>query len=225
LPFVPGTGFSKSEIVRHLKIPADKIISIHHGREHIETISPDNSIIEREGLGQRPFLLAVSSLSLRKNFHAVLLAVEKLGSIDFDIVIAGGANPKVFGSRYVELPAHIRYLGYVTDRELKALYQHATAFIYPSLYEGFGLPPLEAMACECPVIVSDIPPHHEVCGDAAVYCNPNSPDDIARHILEVMTDQDLRHHLITAGQEQATIFSWKKTANLFFKVLDSLIHQ
>lgn len=218
------SDFSKNELIRHFGIPADKILPIHHGRQHIDTVSADDYIIERAELNRRPFLLAVSSLNLRKNFHAVLLALEKLGTVDFDIVIAGGANPKVFGSRYVNLPKHIRYLGYVTDGELKSLYHHAAAFIYPSLYEGFGLPPLEAMTCGCPVIVSDIPPHREVCGDGAIYCNPNSPDDIARKITIVMTDPDLRRRLVADGKKRAKGFSWQKTADTFYHALDNLIH-
>jgi glycosyltransferase involved in cell wall biosynthesis len=105
----------------------------------------------------------------------------------------------------------------MSDGELKSLYAHATAFVFPSLYEGFGLPPLEAMICGCPVIVSDIPPHREVCGEAALYCNPHDIDDIAQKILSVMSNTGLRHRLSEKGHKRAANFNWRKSAAEFHK--------
>ena len=84
---------------------------------------------------------------------------------DVEFIIAGGSNEKVFKS------AGVRLIGYVSDEELMALYRHASVFVYPSLYEGFGIPPLEAMMCGCPVVVSDIKVFHEVYGDSVEYCD------------------------------------------------------
>ncbi len=216
------SDFSRRELTRHIRIDPSKIETIPLGREHIVETVAEDYIIDRAGLSDRPFLLAVSSLSPRKNFNAVMGAIEKMGPIDFEIVIAGGTNPRVFGDDTVKLPDHVHNLGYVTDGELKSLYRHATAIIYPSLYEGFGLPPLEAMTCGCPVIVSDIPPHHEVCGEAAIYCDPHSLEDIAGKIALVMDDPKLRGQLIAAGYERAKIFSWRKSASQFYSVVKSL---
>jgi glycosyltransferase involved in cell wall biosynthesis len=86
------------------------------------------------------------------------------------------------------LPAFVKHVGYVNDGELRALYEGAACFVYPSLYEGFGLPALEAMACGCPVIVSAAASLPEVCGDAALYCDPLDPESIARQIRRLMSD-------------------------------------
>jgi glycosyltransferase involved in cell wall biosynthesis len=212
--------FSRHELGRYLHISPTKIEAIPLGREHIDTISAEDYIIERAGLSDKPYLLAVGSLSARKNFEAILGAIDRSGKVDFNIVIAGGTNPKVFGDMKVKLPNYVYHLGYVTDGELKSLYRHATAFIYPSLYEGFGLPPLEAMTCGCPAIVSDIPPHREVCGEAALYCNPHDVDDMAGKIQLIMNDESLRRRLAAAGREQEKKFSWKTTARNFLRVLE-----
>jgi len=216
------SDFSRDELGRHIGISPDKIRAIHHGSDHIAAAAAEDYIIERAGLAGRPFLLAASSINLRKNFQGLLLALELLGPVDFDIVIAGGINPRVFGEMTIRIPENIRRLGYVTNGELKSLYRHATAFIYPSFYEGFGLPPLEAMACGCPVIVSDIPPHHEVCGEAALYCDPYNINDIADKISRTMNDSDLRRQLSALGLKRAENFNWRKSAGEFYDIVKEL---
>ena len=213
------SNFSKNDIVRHMNISSSKITVIYHGREHIYSTTPQDNIIIEHGLKDRPYLLAVSSLSPRKNFQAIILALEKLNKIDFDIVIVGGRNQKVFGTQSRSLAGSVIYLDHVSDDQLRALYEHAACFIYPSLYEGFGLPPLEAITCGCPVIASDIPPLREVCGEAALYCDPYDIDDIADKINTMLTDKDLRRQFIKNGLKRAEMFSWQKTAISFVRVL------
>jgi len=217
---VTGSEFSRRELIEHLRIPAARIHVIHHGREHIERLAPDDSVITDHHLDRRPFLLTVSSMSPRKNFQTVMRAVEKLEKVDFDVVVAGGSNPRVFADSGGQLPDYVRTLGYVTDGELKSLYSHAAAFIYPSLYEGFGLPPLEAMACGCPVIVSDIPPHREICGEAALYCDPHDIKDMGEKIVLIMKDGCLRRRLIESGGKRKQLFGWKEAAISFRLTLE-----
>src|SRR5207253_1940106 len=123
------------------------------------------------------YVLAVGSLTPNKNFNGVVRAATLLGDLDCKIVAAGGANTRVFNGVALADDALIM-AGYVTDGELHALYENAACFIFPSFYEGFGLPPLEAMHCGCPVIVSDRASLPEVCGEAAVYCDPDDPADM-----------------------------------------------
>ena len=108
--------------------------------------------------------------------------------------------------------AVVRFLGFVPFDTLRCFYEAAAAFVFPSRYEGFGLPPLEAMACGTPVVTSSVSSLPEVVGDAAVLVNPENVFDIARGIREILLDQDLRAELVARGRRQAARFSWERTA-------------
>ena len=147
-----------------------------------------------------------------KNFNAIIHALDYIEFKDFLLVIAGGLNFKIFNSFRLIYSEYVRYIGYVSDEELKALYINASGFVYPSLYEGFGFPPLEAMTCGCPVIVSKAASLPEVCGDAALFCDPNNPKDISSKIESIITDQKLYNELKRKGLERSNRFSWEQTA-------------
>ena len=120
-------------------------------------------------------------------------------------------------------PSHIRFLGRVSDDELVRLYNQAACFVFPSLYEGFGLPPLEAMACGCPVLVSDIPVEREICGDAALYFNPLDPNDILHTITQYLNDAGvIKEKMRQKGFENITRFSWEKSAEILIQKLKEL---
>ena len=180
--------------------------------EHILAVESDPRILERHALRAKPYVLAVGTTNPRKKFGAVARAIELVGDAGFDFVVAGGVDPRVFSGAGVPLPAFVKRVGYVTDAELRALYEHAACFVYPSLYEGFGLPPLEAMACGCAVIVSDAASLPEICGDAAIYCDPRSPEDIAGKLAALMADGERRRELAERGHRHAAQFSWRRTA-------------
>jgi len=215
---VTDSEFSRGEIIKYLGTSPDKIRVIYAGCDHMQRMRRDDSVLERHGLGGRPFLFAVSSLNPNKNFSSVIRAMEKIGRPDFDLVIAGGVNPAVFSQDRADFPPHVKYLGYVSDAELKSLYSAASCFIYPSFYEGFGLPPLEAMTSGAPVIASQVASLPEVCGEAARYVNPNSVDDIANAIREVMGSPALRERLKSAGADRSRKFTWESTARLLHEV-------
>lgn len=209
--------FSKKELTRWLGVSEKKCYVLKEGREHIESVIPDDSIIAKHQLVGKPFVLAVSSLSPNKNFRAIVQALEWLGDAQFDLVIAGGTNPRVFANETQHMPDFVKHVGYVSDAELKSLYENASCFVYPSLYEGFGLPPLEAMTCGCPVIVSEKASLPEVCGDAALYCDPLDPQSIATQIKKIMSQPDLRSDLSYRGLKQAEKFSWSQCAREVWK--------
>ena len=202
--------FSKSELVRHCRIPAGKIRVVSPGSEHMRAIRPDEAILGRLGIARGRYVLAVGSRNPGKNFANLEKAIGRLRRPDYDIVIAGGSNAKVFGRATEEWPCsdRVKLAGYVTDEELKALYEGAACFVYPSLYEGFGLPPLEAMSCGAPVIVSAAAALPEVCREAALYCDPHRPADIARQIERLMGNAAGRERMRRRGRRQAARFSW-----------------
>lgn len=219
---VTVSNFSKSELTKFAGIPANKIEVIYEGREHVFNNPPDYSIIKNHNLTDSPFILAVSSMSPHKNFGAVVKAIELLGDEEYQFVIAGGTNPKVFRSSANVLPDSVKLLGYVSDRELRALYEKAACFIYPSLYEGFGLPPLEAMACGCPVIVSGAASLPEVCGEAVLYCDPRNPADIADKIKLIMNDCAMRDGLRLKGLERSGKFSWEACVRQLLAIIGAI---
>lgn len=217
------SAFSKKELVRHFLIKEKKIRVAYPGAEHILAHEPDDFIIDRYRLIYRPFVLVVGSMNPNKNFRAVVRAFELMDDAKFNIIIAGGVNPEVFASTGEPLPAFVRHIGYVTDGELRALYENAACFVFPSLYEGFGLPPLEAMACGCPVVVSGAASLPEVCGEAAVYCNPHKSADIARKIHMIMHYPKLREDLRQKGLKRARHFTWEKTARKTLAVIKEIL--
>ncbi len=220
---VTDSKFSAQELHRYCRIDERKLRVIPLGVEHIRSVVPDYSVLDRHELGRRPFVLGVSSLNPNKNLHGIAAAVRLLGERDYDVVIAGGANPRVFAEMDGGVPANVRYLGYVTDSELRALYDRASCFVYPSFYEGFGLPPLEAMACGCPVIVSNTASLPEVCGRAALYCNPATPADIANKIDAVMRNPVLQSEMRRRGLEQVREFTWERCARMMLALVDETL--
>jgi len=203
--------FSAGELMKRVGGRAEGIELIQGAGDHILRARADTRVIERLGLARQPYVLAVGSRTPNKNFTGVARAAALLGELGYKVVAAGGSNSRVFNG--VELDNESLVLaGYVTDGELRALYEGAACFVFPSLYEGFGLPPLEAMLCGCPVIVSDRASLPEVCGQAALYCNPDDPLDIAAKLRRVLTSYSLQEELREAGRARAREFSWGRAA-------------
>jgi len=217
--------FSKRELMKYFSINPEKIRVVTEGKEQILTIQSNEEIIRKHNLEKGKYVLAVSSLNPNKNFRSIIQAIAFLEdkNKNFDFVIAGGTNPQVFkGSDLKIESSNVKYVGYVSDEELKALYENAGCFVYPSFYEGFGLPPLEAMACGCPVIVSKRASLPEVCGDSALYCDPEDSEDIANKIASVLENKELRKELSEKGHQRSMIFTWERCAQQILEVVDEM---
>jgi glycosyltransferase involved in cell wall biosynthesis len=210
------SSFSASDLMRYFRGKAGRIEVIPESGEHILRAPADRSVLERLGLKDRPYILCVGSLAPHKNFAALARAAVMLSDLKVEVVAVGGGNSRVFASvaRGVARPA-----GHVTDAELRALYENARCFAFPSLYEGFGLPPLEAMQCGCPAVVSRRAALPEVCGDGALYCDPDDPADIARQLRAVLSSQLLWTEMRERGIARARAFSWRKAADHLQQIL------
>jgi glycosyltransferase involved in cell wall biosynthesis len=180
----------------------------------------------RTELGVERYLLAVGEGRPYKNIPRLLEAFARLRPRGVTLVVAGRASP-----REVDLPAraaslgigdHVRFLGYVPDERLARLYRGAEAFVFPSLYEGFGIPPLEAMASGCPVVASDRASVPEVCADAAVYVDPSDVGSIVDGVERMLGDEGLRTRLREAGVRRAAEFSYAGAAERILAVLRPL---
>ena len=185
----------------------------------------------RKRLGvEDDFLLFVGTLEPRKNLLTLLKAFEQIvgnGSLRLQLVIAGGEGWLMdelfaFTSR-ATIADRLCLTGYLKDDELCALYSSCKAFIYPSVYEGFGLPPLEAMACGAPVIAGRIPALQETLGSAALLVEPMDVEELAKALAGLLHDESWRHRLGSAGLQQAAKFSWERTARLTLDVYRKLL--
>jgi glycosyltransferase involved in cell wall biosynthesis len=204
--------FSQQELSKCLGIQTDHFTVVPLGGDHMRDVLADDAILQKYALLRNSFLLSVASQSRHKNFARVLQAFKLIGS-GFELVTVGGNYQKIFQKteNLAGNPA-VHNLGYVNDHELKALYENALGFIFPSLYEGFGLPILEAMNCGCPVICSKTASIPEVAGKAALYFDPLNVEDMAQNIRMFLINQDLRSDMQTSGLKQAAAFSWDQAA-------------
>jgi glycosyltransferase involved in cell wall biosynthesis len=205
---------SKKDIIKYLEIKSVKI-SVIYNSSYLNTNNNFEKIIKDK------YLLSVSSFDPRKNLNNLVKAFKK---IDEEIkLIIVGSNSTNF-ALHKELPdKNIIIKGYVSDNELGSLMKNAEAFIYLSFYEGFGLPPLEAMGIGCPVIVSDIPAHREVCGNAALYADPHNIDDIKNKITFILNNDDFKKELIIAGKNNIKRFDWFDSAQKVLKSINEMV--
>jgi glycosyltransferase involved in cell wall biosynthesis len=173
-------------------------------------------------------VLAVSTIDPRKNLERLLSAWRLVSKRHKEISLAVvGATSSLFSRVQLEqAPENVAFLGYVNDDDLRSLYTHCELFVYPSVYEGFGLPPLEAMAAGSPVVASDIPAHVETLAGAAQLVDPYDVSSIAEGILSVLDDAELQSKLATAGVKRSACYTWQRTADslmaLFRQILDEI---
>ena len=203
--------FTADELIRLAGVKASKITVVHLGVDEAWF-----SIPKKARPHGRPYFLFVGNVKPHKNLSALIAAFQSITDrISHDLVIVGKKEGFITADRMVMrraemLGERIRFTGFVDDPLLKQYFVHADAFVLPSLYEGFGLPPLEAMACGCPAIVSRAASLPEVCRDAAIYCDPRDIKDIADRMLYVVTHDSVRAELRERGVEHARRFTWDK---------------
>lgn len=210
---VTVSEFSRDRLAAALSLPSERFVIAPGGADHLHEVVADESQLAPNGLERQAFILAVGSRNPTKNLSRLVEAWRLLGRGELRLAIVGGTNARVFEGRD-GLPAAqgVVDLGAVSDEVLKALYEGARGLVFPSLYEGFGLPPLEAMACSCPVTASALPSVREVCGDAALYFDPGQADRIAEALGRLADDAALRSVLRERGRERIARFAWHRTA-------------
>ena len=204
--------FSRDELQACWGIRGERVRVVPEGAEHLLREPADRTVIERHGLFAGGYLLAVGSVVPHKNLSVLLRGAAIGGPLPLEIAIAGGTDPRVFRAAGLPVPTGVRWLGVVSDAQLRALYENAAAFVFPSRYEGFGLPPLEAMACGCPVVASSAASIPEVCGDAALYFDCDDPAALRAALDRLLRDPALRERLRVAGLVRAAGFTWTRAA-------------
>lgn len=210
--------FSKSMLVKHGVVEESKIRVIHNGVDHLKTVVADPDVVARLGLPPKGFVLAMSSSQAHKNVRVLLRAFAHPSLANVPLVLYGSRPSRFSG----EILPNVVFTGRVSDTELKALIQAAVVFAFPSKTEGFGLPPLEAMSLGCPAVVAPRGALPEICGDAALYADPDDSAawvEVIRHLLD-----DTKAHAQWSARaiERASSFEWSNSAAKLLKIIDEV---
>jgi len=221
--------FSKAEICDFYGVDPDRVRVIYNGidpRFHRMELRPVQAQRLREELqlpSDAPFLLYVGAIEPKKNVEALLRAYAQVRDrMPHKLVLVGGQGGMPWDPRPVihelDLGGSVRLLGYIPDGRIVELMNAADGFVYPSLYEGFGLPPLEAMACGTPTLVADGTSLPEVVGDGALKTDPRNVEEMAEALARLATDEELRVELAKKGPERANEFTWARAAEMLLHV-------
>lgn len=212
-----------------LNVPADKITVAYpaaDGYTPLDKVASSEYISQKYGVNKN-YMLTVSTVEPRKNLITLLNVFAKLKSSDFQLLIAGASGWKTSAIylRYKELGLsenEVKFLGYVPDEDMNRLYSGARLFVFPSVYEGFGIPPLEAMASGTPVIVSNSSSLPEVVGDAGVLLDPYDADAWRAAISVIMSDIYMQDEMIEKGLKRAGLFSWESSVRKTLMIFERL---
>jgi glycosyltransferase involved in cell wall biosynthesis len=221
------SSFSRDRICELLGVAAEKVVVAPNGvsSQWRPANEPDIADVRaRLGL-RRPYVLYVGSIEPRKNLPRLLAAWEQLGAEKegVELVLVGAQGHVFRETKIAQLPSDVRTIGFLPDGDLRCLFSGAEAFVFPSLYEGFGLPVLEAMACGAPVVCSHAAALREVAGEAAVLVDPLDTESIANGLRQILTDCELRQTLRQRGFCRAAEFSWDTTAQQVWNVLSTAL--
>ncbi|MDH5509978.1 MAG: glycosyltransferase family 4 protein [Nitrospinota bacterium] len=222
---IANSHHTKSDVVKYAGVAPEKIVVAHLGVDRVFTPQADADL-SRFNLPEK-FILNVGGIDPRKNINLLFTAFSKLleRDPDYHLLMTGALDDDPKFRDFTEelerrsLKSRARALGYVTQSELAALYARADLFFYPSLYEGFGLPVLEAMACGAPVITTDRSSIPEVAGDAALTLDPDQPELFTEALLRLAGSKDERDRLRELGPKRAATFSWDSHALIVWDTL------
>ena len=220
--------FTKDDLVKQFKISEDKIVVTYLGVA--QTFAADKNsgdididVFKKNNINS-PFLLYVGNAYPHKNLEGLIKLFPKIKAVknDLQLVLVGKDDyfyerVKVFAKKYDD-GRSIIFPGFISDNELVCFYRHALAYIFPSKYEGFGLPPLEAMAQGCPVASSDKASMPEILGDAAIFFNPDDETEMVEKILVIINDSGLREEIKSKGRERVKKYDWGKCADQTLKI-------
>jgi glycosyltransferase involved in cell wall biosynthesis len=222
---------TRQELLRHYQLPPEKVITIYPGVDGRFFNAPSaqelNTVRAKYHLPER-FILFLGTLEPRKNILTLLQAFTTIAKdSDIHLVLAGEvgwlAKPILKAIQRHPFANRIHRLGFVADEDKNALYRLSSCFAYPSLYEGFGFPPLEALACGVPVVVSHATSLPEVVGNNAITVDPYNAEDMAQAIQVSVTDNDYRTRCATQGPLWARQFSWQATAERISDIIESVV--
>jgi glycosyltransferase involved in cell wall biosynthesis len=216
---VTVSEFSRGRLAARLRLDPARIAVMPEGGEHVLRVPADAGVLARHGLAPGGYALAVGTRAAHKNLGALRDAAALLASRGLVLAVAGAVQGGVFSGPADAEGAAVRLLGRVTDAELRALYENALGLVFPSRYEGFGIPPLEAMWCGCPVLASRAGAVPEVCGDAALWFDADGPAGPAAALARLLDEPGLGDRLRAAGRSRAALYSWDAAARRLLEIV------
>ncbi|WP_395943281.1 glycosyltransferase family 4 protein [Brevundimonas sp.] len=205
------SAFSRDELAAVLRRPAATIAVASNGADHLSRVRPSCRIVDDLDLTRRPYFVALGNLTPNKNIGVMIRALRRLPDPEVRLVLIGAPAPAVFDRTDTGSDPRLILAGRRSDAEVAALLRDARALIFASLYEGFGIPPLEAMAQDCPVIASDIPAVREVCADAALYF-PAADDAALAEQMGALLDFAPAPTRIDQGRSRVALYRWDRSA-------------
>jgi glycosyltransferase involved in cell wall biosynthesis len=212
--------FSRAQLAAHGVAPPGKIAVTYNGSDHVDRW--DENLSDLAHRSDWPYVFCLGQQQRYKNMELIARLAPVLERMGLDLVIAGDADPaRLFPGRAGK-PANVRLTGRIGDDDLKAMLANALCFLFPSRIEGFGLPAIEAMAAGCPVVASAAPCLPEICGDAALYADPDDPGAWIECVKRLREDGSLRGRLIAAGRAQASVYSWRRVAEAYLTLMASI---
>lgn len=224
---IAASEATRKDILQFYTVSAEKVPVIYDGFQDLSRFASEASGDDKQS---QPYFFFAGKVKYRKNVHGIVsafIAFKKRTNAPTHLVIAGDYGGDYYEHMQRELVAnglveHVHFIGYVTGAQLYGLYKNALAFVFPSINEGFGMPPIEAMSLGTPVITSNISSMAEVAGEAALLVDPYDLNDIARAMERIHADAALRADLVRRGFERVKMFSWPKAAYAYIELLHSL---
>lgn len=215
--------FSRRALARAMKLPEENFSIVPNGADHLLRVAPDEGTMARRGLTPQGYVLFVGNEAPHKNVSTALKAFVAMRDTGLQFVTVGVGLSNVFGKLELGGNSSVSRLTDVADGELRALYENAALLIFPSRYEGFGIPPLEAMSLGCPVVASTAAAIPEIVGDAAFLVDPDDVEGMTAAMASVVNDQALRKDLIRKGHARAATFRWIDAGAKLARVLCGLL--
>lgn len=204
--------YSKEQLSRFDIAPAERICVIHNGCDHVLRLIPNTEFVLSAGLGNTPYVVALANCQKHKNISVLLKAFSSPEMSEVILVLFGPATRDDFERQGHSVPKNVRFVGFISDEQLAGLLQNAVALAFPSTTEGFGLPPLEAMALGCPTIIAPLGSLPEVCGDVALQADACDPIQWQQQITRLLQDKELSETTRRRGKQHAAQLTWERSA-------------
>ena len=214
---------SKASFVVHGLASAERVAVVYNGSDHALRWRAASAL--RTWTMDRPFVLCLGRDEAHKNMRLPWRMADPLRALGIDIVAVGDFDPARVDLNRPEIPSNLHCLGRVSDDELRGLFGQALCFAFPSRAEGFGLPAIEAMACDCPVVASTAPCLPEICGQAALYADPDDVSAWVAAVRAILLQPGLRQTLCDAGRQRAARFTWRATALSYLELMRQVDRQ